>query len=91
MRLLEARRALPQADARLLLWVLGAFLAGTGCGAASVVLAFTWAATGAGPLMTASQWTARGAYGCLAAVCVLGVLLGRRKRRQAREREGGGL
>jgi membrane protein implicated in regulation of membrane protease activity len=87
---LRVRRALPPAEARLLLWVLAGFLAGTGCCAASMILAFTWAATGSPGLLTAAHWLTRCAYALLAVIVVLGVLLGRRKRRQARKQEGQG-
>lgn len=86
---LRVRRALPP-DARLLLWVLAVFAAGTGCCAASMILAVTWAATGTPGLLTAAHWLTRGAYALLAVIVVLGVVLGQRKRRQARKQEGQG-
>jgi membrane protein implicated in regulation of membrane protease activity len=79
-----------RAGARLLWWVLAVFAAGTVCCAASMILAFTWAATGAPALLTAAHWLTRCAYAFLAAILVLGVLLGRRERRRQRDEGGGG-
>lgn len=87
MRVLRgALRALPPADARLLRWVLVTVLTGYACGAASMILVFAWAGTGAeaGGLLTAAHWLTRAAYACLAVVWACAVLLWRRKRRRTR-------
>lgn len=79
----------PRRD-RLLRWVLAVFAAGAGCCAASMILAFTWAATGTPALLTAAHWLTRCAYALLAVIVVLGVLIGRRERRRERDEGGGG-
>jgi uncharacterized protein (DUF697 family) len=84
VRLRRALRVLPPADARVLLTALVATLTGMGCGAASVILAFTWAAEGGrGGWLTAAHWANRVTYACLAVVWACAGVLWLRKRRRS--------
>lgn len=65
-------------DLRLLRWVLAVAIVGTGCGAASLIMTFGWAAARAGWMLTASRCLTLCAFGCLAVVIVAGLILARR-------------
>jgi hypothetical protein len=67
-------------DLRMLCWALGATIAGTGCGIASVILTFGWAATRVGGMLTAAHCLNWCTFACLAAVVTLGIILRRRLR-----------
>lgn len=69
------------ADLRMLRWTLAVAIFGTGCGAASVILTFGWAATRAGGMLMAAHCLTWCDFACLAAVVTLGVILSRRLRR----------
>jgi hypothetical protein len=68
-------------DLRLLRWALAAAITGTGCGAASIILDFGWAATRSGGMLTAAHCLTWCTSACLAAVVAIGVVLRRRVRR----------
>jgi hypothetical protein len=68
------------ADLRMVRWGLAAALAGTGCGAASIILDFGWAATRAGWMLTAVHCLTWCAFGCLIAMGALAIVLARRRR-----------
>jgi hypothetical protein len=73
-------RIMSPSDLRLIRWALAAALAGTGCGAASIILDFGWAATLAGWMLTAAHCLSGCTFGCLAVVVTLALILARRRR-----------